>query len=110
MPYNSVIISEEFARQAKRLIKKYKSLKQELKDFEQDILADPEQGDPLGSNVYKVRIAIASKGKGKGGGARIITYLYKDKSTIYLLTIFDKNEYDNVSDVYISSIIKNLPL
>jgi len=30
-------------------------------------------GTPLGNDVYKIRLAIASKNKGKSGGARVIS-------------------------------------
>jgi len=28
-------------------------------------------GTPLGSDIYKIRLAVASKNKGKSGGARV---------------------------------------
>jgi hypothetical protein len=40
-------------------------------------------------------MAIGSKGKGKSGGARVLT----------LLTIYDKEEIDNVSDNYIKWLV-----
>ena len=61
--------------------------------------------------VYKTRMAIASKGKGKSGGARVLTYninkLDDDGIVITLLSIFDKGEMENVSDLYIKSIVKD---
>ena len=55
-------------------------------------------GTAIGKNCYKIRIAIASKGKGKSGGARIITNFIVTDSTVYLLSIYDKSEKDNISD------------
>jgi hypothetical protein len=69
MSYNVKTIAV-FERQAKRLVKKYASLKKELWELSQQLSEVPEMGIPLGSNCFKVRIAIASKGKGKSGGAR----------------------------------------
>ena len=62
-------------------------------------------------------MAIASKGKGKSGGARVLTLnvLVSNEDGVHtcaignpsgnidvtLLTIYDKNEIDNVSDEYI---------
>ncbi|MFN8349106.1 MAG: hypothetical protein U0X91_29165 [Spirosomataceae bacterium] len=54
-----------FERQAKRLIKKYASLKSELLALVQDLKENPELGTAIGQNCYKIRIAISSKGKGK---------------------------------------------
>ena len=54
-----------FEKQAKRLIKKYESLKKELLELVQILKENPEQGKAIGKNCFKIRIAIASKGKGK---------------------------------------------
>ena len=101
----NVVISlhDEFYRQAKRLSKKYSSLADDLADFQQDLLKNPFQGDDLGGGVRKIRMAIRSKGKGKSGGARVLTLnvLVSDNADVTLLTIYDKNEIDNVSDDYI---------
>lgn len=48
--------------------------------------------------IYKIRLAIKSKGKGKSGGARVITYVLTDNNEIYLLTIYDKSEFDSIDD------------
>ncbi len=61
-----------FEKQAKRLIKKYVSLKAELLHLVKELKENPEQGTFIGKSCFKIRIAIASKGKGKSGGARII--------------------------------------
>jgi hypothetical protein len=100
--------SEEFDRQFKHLFKKYKSLIADLLQLKQDLEDNPFQGDALGDNCYKVRMAIASKGKGKKGGARVITCIKIEKDTIHLLTIFDKSEIDNISDKYLDSLRKTI--
>ena len=104
-------LGEEFKRQFKRLKKKYPSLTEDLKIFSLDLRANPQQGVPLGARLYKVRMAIASKGKGKSAGARVITYriLVKQECIeITLLTIYDKNEIDNVSDEYLQSLVEEM--
>ncbi|HRH70195.1 MAG TPA: type II toxin-antitoxin system RelE/ParE family toxin [Flavobacteriales bacterium] len=53
-------------------------------------------GTALGHGLYKVRLAIASKGKGKSGGGRIITYVVTEDAEVYLLSIYDKSDYDTV--------------
>lgn len=100
---------EVFEKQAKRLIKKYPSLKAELVDLIQELKKNPEQGTLIGKNCYKIRIAIASKGKGKRGGARIITNFILTESIVYLLSIYDKSEKENVSDKEINDFLKYLP-
>ena len=104
----SVIPSDKFKKEAKRLIKKFPSLKQELIELNYVLENEPELGTPLGNNTFKIRIAIKSKGKGKSGGARIITFLVTENREIYLLTIYDKSEFDNLDDKILKSIIESL--
>jgi len=104
-------LGTEFKRQFKRLMKKYPSLLEDLKTFKQDLEINPQQGVALGAHLYKVRMAIAAKGKGKSGGARVITYRLlatQEHIEITLLTIYDKNEIDNLSDDYLRSLVKDL--
>ena len=104
----SVIPTDKFKKQAKRLIKKFPSLKQELADLSTTLAKELAAGTPLGNNTYKIRLAIKSKGKGKSGGARVITYAVKEENEVYLLTIYDKSEFDNVDDKTIKYIIETL--
>ncbi|MHB8853697.1 MAG: type II toxin-antitoxin system RelE/ParE family toxin [Ignavibacteriaceae bacterium] len=58
---------------------------------------------------YKVRLAINSKGKGKSGGARIIFHIQYIDNTVFLLTVYDKSEQEDLSDKelkYLLSFIK----
>ena len=63
MSYNVKTINV-FEKQAKRLIKKYASLKTELFSLIEKLKENPSYGTPLGQDCYKIRISIASKGKG----------------------------------------------
>ncbi len=107
MSFN-VIPSDKFKKEAKRLIKKFPSLKQELAELNQLLQTNPESGTPLGNNTYKIRVAIKSKGKGKSGGGRVITYVVTEDKEIYLLIIYDKSEFDIIDDKTIKAIIKSL--
>ena len=104
MSYN-VKTTRYFEREVARLLKKYASLKGELKELGDELSKNPEIGTSLGNNLYKIRLAIASKGKGKRGGARIITYLKTKEGNIYLLTIYDKGEKDTISNSEIQNIL-----
>ena len=104
-----VISIPKFERELKRLAKKYPSLKVEYITLVQNLKADPEQGTPLGNDCYKIRIAISSKGKGKSGGGRVITYLEVIRSAVYLLTIYDKNEKDTITDKELQELLKWIP-
>jgi hypothetical protein len=84
-------------------------LKNELSKLVQSLQDHPEQGISIGKNCFKIRIAIASKGKGKSGGARIITNFVITDHTIYLLSIYDKSEKENITDKELIELLKYLP-
>jgi hypothetical protein len=98
-----------FEKQAKRLVKKHASLKNELLYLVKELKENPKQGTAIGRGCYKIRISIASKGKGKSGGARIITNFVINETTIYLLSIYDKSEKDNLTDKELSELLKYMP-
>ncbi|MEM8528741.1 MAG: hypothetical protein AAF806_17730 [Bacteroidota bacterium] len=110
----NLILTDEFERKAKKLSKKYRSLKKDLATLFDSLLENPYQGDQIKTDVYKIRLAIKSKGKGKSGGARVITYLetqiieQEETTDLYLITIYDKSDTENISDQYINQIIDNL--
>ena len=87
-----------FQKEAKRLMKKYPSLKNELYELGEMLSENPKTGESIGNSCYKIRLAIASKSKGKSGGARVISYVYVTKTIVYLLSIYDKSEKENISE------------
>jgi len=95
-----------FDRQAKRLARKYASFRKDLTELIISLEANPNQGIDLGNNCYKIRIAIKSKGKGKSGGSRIITHVIAVKEDVYLLTVYDKSEKDDISDKELQELLK----
>ena len=109
MNYN-VIPTNKFIKEAKRLIRKYPSLKSELAELDKTLAENPTTGTPLGNDAYKIRLAIKSKGKGKSGGGRIITYIFTANKEVYLLTIYDKAEFDTIDDKTLKRIISNLKI
>lgn len=104
----SVIPSDKFKKEAKRLLKKYPSLKGELLELSNTLELTPTIGTSLGDNIYKIRLSIKSKGKGKSGGARVITYIVTANKEVYLITIYDKAEFDSIDDGTLKGIIKSL--
>ena len=97
MSYKVLTIAP-FDKQFKRLSKKYPSLKQELIGLVTILKIEGTVGFALGNDCYKIRLAIASKGKGKSGGGRVITYVAITDKEIYLLSIYDKSEQQDISD------------
>lgn len=108
MSYNVKTI-DVFERQAKRLIKKYSSLKLELLDLVNELKQNPKQGISIGRNCYKIRISISSKGKGKSGGGRIITNFILSENNVYLLSIYDKSEKGNLTEKEFTELLKYIP-
>jgi hypothetical protein len=104
----NVETTPQFDKQAKRLAKKFPSLKAELAKIIEALSEEPKQGISLGNNFFKIRISIASKGKGKSGGARMITYLKISATTVFLTAIFDKSEKSNISAKELEIIFKTL--
>lgn len=102
----------EFERQFKRYKKKYHSMVSDYRDFIDSIKKKPFQGSSLGGGIHKVRFGVADKGGGKSGGMRVITFTVNkiDDSHIEvtLLYIYDKSEMSNVSDKFISYLLKQL--
>jgi len=106
----SIVPTGKFKKEAKRLSKKFPSLKAELAELNETLTNQPDIGTPLGNNSYKIRLAIRSKGKGKSGGGRVITYLINENKEVYLLTIYDKSELENIDDKTLKNIIQSLNL
>lgn len=98
-----------FDKQAKRLAKKYPSLKKDLAELLESLADNPEQGTALGNSFYKIRLAIASKGKGKSGGARVITYVKITADTVFLTSIYDKSDKSTITDKELEQIFKLIP-
>ena len=98
-----------FEKQAKRLSKKYPSLKSDLEELIDSLVLNPVQGVALGNSFFKIRVAIASKNKGKSGGARVITYVKIIENTVFLTSIYDKTEKTTITEIELKQIFKLIP-
>ena len=107
MSFN-IIPTEKFKKQVKNLYKKYKSILTDIESLGKELSENYNIGTDLGDNTFKVRLAIKSKGKGKSGGARIIYFVVKEDSNIYLAAIYDKSEIDTLSDSEIKKIVSEI--
>jgi hypothetical protein len=59
-----------------------------------------------GKDCYKIRLSITSKRRGKSGGARLITCLKIKDKNVFLLTIYDKSEKEDISDKELNQLLK----
>jgi len=103
-----IIASENFEKEAKKLAKKYVSLRQDIFEFIQNLRNNPAQGIPIGKDCFKIRLAIKSKGRGKSGGARIITCVFTLQEEVVLLSIYDKAEKDNINAKELSDLLRTI--
>jgi mRNA-degrading endonuclease RelE of RelBE toxin-antitoxin system len=101
-----LIFTPFFERELKQLTKKYPSIKKDLAVLGQQLLESPEIGVPLGKKCYKIRMPVTGKKTGKSGGARVITHVAFIKEKIYLISIFDKSEKENISDRLLQQLLK----
>ena len=105
--------TSDFDKSFKRLSKKYPSLPDDLKEFEEEYRQNPTMGIDLGGGIRKVRIAITSKAKGKSGGARVITFnafISEEKNNIVLVNIYDKSEHETMSVGSIKALLREVGL
>ena len=103
---NHVIVADTFKRDTKHLYKKFPSLKSEIGDLISSLEENAIQGVLIRPNCYKIRLAIASKGRGKSGGGRVITCVFVEDEEVYLLTIFDKSDRENITDRELDELLR----
>ena len=72
------------------------------------LLQYPEAGKvvPGSGGVRKIRWAMS--GKGKSGGVRVIYYFKRQDNEIWLLTIYSKNEVENIPAHVLRQIAKEI--
>jgi len=104
-----VDIIEHFEREAKKLKKKFPSLKQEITNLVDELEDDPKKGTLIGKGFYKIRLAIRSKEKGKRGGVRVITYFKIVYKTVYLVSIYDKSIKSDIGEDELNALFGNIP-
>lgn len=63
------------------------------------LMANPEAGDVIqGTGGFrKLRWKDSRRGKGKRGGLRVIYFHFPNEVQLWLMTIYDKNEIDDLS-------------
>jgi len=96
-----------FDKQAKKLSKKYKNLKSDLKSLINNFDTLHQSSTTIQKNLYKIRVANSSKNKGKSAGYRIYYYIQLEETT-YLLTIYDKSEVEMIDENLLIDLIEEL--
>ncbi|MGC1648078.1 MAG: type II toxin-antitoxin system RelE/ParE family toxin [Candidatus Sulfotelmatobacter sp.] len=61
------------------------------------VAADPECGDVIRGTGGFRKVRAARKEMGKRGGARVVDIWRSERSPVFLITVFPKNEKENLS-------------
>ena len=103
-----IVNTRTFDKELKNLAKRHRSLLADIAQLANNLFNNPQEGESLGRGCYKVRMAITSKGKGKSGGARIITCVKIEFDTLYMLTIYDKSDRENISTAELTELLNEI--
>lgn len=82
----------EYIRQAEKLLSVA-----ERQDVLNYLAAHPKAGDLIEGTGGIRKLRWGRGGRGKSGGVRIIYYYHSELMPLYLLTLFAKNEQENLS-------------
>lgn len=88
---HTIAETEQFKKRAKAL----KLSDEDLMAIYIKLATDPKCGTSLGGGLYKLR--VARQGGGKSGGYRVVYFYRLEDIPVQLLTIFAKNDKDNIS-------------
>jgi hypothetical protein len=68
----------------------------EYVELQSSLLNSPDAGDIIQGSGGVRKLRFAAKGKGKRSGVRVIYYWHNSAGEIWLLTIYAKNEEENI--------------
>lgn len=88
----TIVELAEFSRQAVPLLSA-----DSVKALITHLATHPESGVLLAGTGGVRKLRWAREGMGKSGGTRVIYYFHSKRMPLYLLTIFGKNQKDNIS-------------
>ena len=98
--------TDNFLKESKKLSKKFKLLKNDLKNAIKEIEVG-NFGTYLGYDLYKKRVANSSTKTGKSGGFRIIIY-QKIENEIFLISIYSKTDKETIGDKELKELIREI--
>ena len=100
-----------FDKAAKRLSRKHRSIKVDLKRLVAELQDNPFAGVAIpgyGHRVWKIRLASIDMQTGKRGGYRVIYALDQSQKACYLLYIYSKPEKSDVTAREIEKMLQAL--
>jgi mRNA-degrading endonuclease RelE of RelBE toxin-antitoxin system len=102
--------SDAFERSLRSLLKRYRSILDDLQPLIETLENNQRPGDKItntGFDVYKVRLKNSEIGKGKSAGYRVIYYI-QTGDRIILLTLYAKSDQASISAQTIREIIRDI--
>ncbi|MEG4860906.1 type II toxin-antitoxin system RelE/ParE family toxin [Microcoleus sp. K1-B6] len=106
-PQIQILFSDEFKTRLRTLIKRYRSIRTDLKPLLDELQSGNLIGDQIpgtGYTVFKVRLKNSDIQKGKSGGYRVI-YQLRGDTYILLVVIYSKSDQDDIPANQIRDII-----
>ncbi|WP_333311459.1 MULTISPECIES: type II toxin-antitoxin system RelE/ParE family toxin [unclassified Microcoleus] len=106
-PQIQIVFSDEFKTRLRTLIKRYRSIRTDLKPLLDELQSGNLIGDQIpgtGYTVFKVRLKNSDIQKGKSGGYRVI-YQLRGDTYILLVVIYSKSDQDDIPANQIRDII-----
>ena len=103
---HGVVVTATFQREADRA----KLSEDEVQHIIAVIAANPAAGDLMPGTGGLRKLRFARHGGGKSGGYRTIHYYAGDDIPVFLITIINKREKENVTRTEQNEIAKQLPL
>lgn len=88
-----IVITDHFKKQLKRLAKKNRSLKENVKESLSSF--SKESGISIGMGVYKFR--LKGQSTGKSGGYRVYIFIMEIEGILTPICIYPKNEKENLT-------------
>ncbi|WP_333461248.1 type II toxin-antitoxin system RelE/ParE family toxin [Microcoleus sp. herbarium13] len=106
-PQIQLLFSDEFKTRLRTLIKRYRSIRTDLKPLLDELQSGNLIGDQIpgtGYTVFKVRLKNSDIQKGKSGGYRVV-YQLRGDTYILLVVIYSKSDQDDIPASQIRDII-----
>jgi len=92
-----VVQTKIFSEDLDALIAENKLLVNDYEELEKLLSKNPEQGDLIQGSGGVRKIRLKSSSKGKRGGFRICYFDFPEKSRLFFILIYGKNEKENIS-------------
>lgn len=97
----AVEFTDVFLKKSKGLRKRNPKFRSDLAEFLEDFAPDAHPIIPGSNGARKARMKVS--GRGKSGGYRVVYYTYIG-NTIYMITIYDKAQQENLSSGELNNI------